>query len=62
MDQFNASIVSAPISLKVGMDSKSSFTATGLTSGTKYWFRVAAVGSGTGNQSPWSDPALKMAP
>lgn len=35
-------------------------TISGLTSGTKYWFRVAAVGSG--GQSGWSDPALKMAP
>lgn len=47
---------------QVGMGSASSFTVTSLTSGTKYWFRVAAVGTGTGNQSPWSDPALKMAP
>ena len=47
---------------QVGMDTKSKFAVTGLTSGTKYWFRVAAVGSGTGNQSPWSDPAQKMAP
>lgn len=31
-----------------------------LTSGTKYWFRVAAVG--VGGQSGWSDPAVKMAP
>ena len=47
---------------QVGMNSKSSFAVTGLTSGTKYWNRVAVVGTGTGNQSPWSDPALKMAP
>jgi len=38
---------------------KSSFTAAGLTSGTKYWFRVAALG--TAGQGPWSDPAEKMA-
>jgi len=36
------------------------FTVPGLTSGTKYWFRVAA--KGTGAQGPWSDPAQKMAP
>ncbi len=37
----------------------SKHTETGLTSGTKYWIRVRAVGaSGFG---PWSDPAVKMA-
>jgi Fibronectin type III domain len=39
---------------------KSSATVNGLTSGTRYWFRVAAVTSG--GQSGWSDPAVKMAP
>jgi len=29
------------------------------TSGTKYWFRVAAAGSA--GQGTWSDPAVKMA-
>lgn len=29
-------------------------------SGTKYWFRVAAIG--TDGQGPWSDPATKIAP
>ena len=43
-----------------GVSTKSSFTATGLTPGTRYWFRVAAVG--TGGQSGWSDPAMKIAP
>jgi len=38
---------------------KSSYTVAGLTSGTKYWFRVAALG--TAGQGPWSDPAEKMA-
>jgi len=38
-----------------------SFTAiTGLTSGTKYWFRVAAVGAA--GQGDFSDPAAKYAP
>ncbi|MFA5793583.1 MAG: fibronectin type III domain-containing protein [Candidatus Brocadiia bacterium] len=32
----------------------------GLTSGTKYWFRVAAVGAA--GQGPSSDPATKYAP
>lgn len=44
----------------VGVSTKSSWTATGLNSGTRYWFRVAAVG--TGGQSGWSDPATKIAP
>lgn len=43
-----------------GVSTKSSWTASGLTSGTRYWFRVAAVGSG--GQSGWSDPATKIAP
>lgn len=39
---------------------KSQATIEGLTSGTKYWFRVAAVS--TNGQSGWSDPAAKIAP
>jgi hypothetical protein len=39
---------------------KSKFTAEGLTSGTRYWFRVAAVG--TAGQGPWSNAATKIAP
>lgn len=39
---------------------KSSATISGLVSGTRYWFRVAAVMSG--GQSGWSDPATKIAP
>ena len=31
-----------------------------LTSGKKYWFRVAAIGSL--GQSGWSEPATKIAP
>lgn len=42
------------------VSTKSSATIDGLTSGTRYWFRVAAVTSG--GQSGWSDPAAKMAP
>ena len=37
------------------VSTKSSATVSGLTSGTRYWFRVAAVS--TGGQSGWSDPA-----
>lgn len=43
-----------------GVSTKSSFTITGLTPGTRYWFRVAAVSSS--GQSGWSDPAMKIAP
>ncbi|MBC8031267.1 MAG: fibronectin type III domain-containing protein [Pyrinomonadaceae bacterium] len=43
-----------------GVSTKSRTTISGLTSGTKYWFRVAAVG--TNGQSGWSDPASRMAP
>jgi hypothetical protein len=46
---------------QVDLCTKSKFTVTGLVSGTKYWFRVAAKGAEPGN-SPWSDPAQKMAP
>lgn len=43
-----------------GVSTKSNFTAKGLTSGSRYWFRVAAVNSN--GQSGWSDPATKIAP
>ncbi|HMG74321.1 MAG TPA: fibronectin type III domain-containing protein [Pyrinomonadaceae bacterium] len=39
---------------------KSSATITGLMAGTRYWFRVAAIGAI--GQSGWSDPATKIAP
>jgi hypothetical protein len=42
------------------VSTKSNFTVTGLTSGTRYWFRVAAVNNN--GQSGWSDPAMKIAP
>jgi hypothetical protein len=42
------------------ISTKSSVTIKGLTSGTRYWFRVRAVTSG--GQSGWSDPATKIAP
>lgn len=51
--------VSEPNWRFVNVSPKSSFTVEGLTSGSKYWFRVAAVG--TAGQGPWSDPATKMA-
>jgi len=43
-----------------GVSTRSNYTADGLTSGTRYWFRVAAVNSN--GQSGWSDPAMKIAP
>lgn len=43
-----------------GVSTKSRSTVSGLTSGSKFWFRVAAVG--TNGQSGWSDPATRMAP
>jgi hypothetical protein len=43
-----------------GVSTRSAFTVSGLTSGTRYWFRVAAVNAN--GQSGWSDPAMKIAP
>jgi hypothetical protein len=43
-----------------GVCTRSAFTVTGLTSGTRYWFRVAAINAN--GQSAWSDPAMKIAP
>ena len=42
------------------VSSKSSTTIVGLTSGTRYWFRVAAVLAA--GQTGWSDPSTKIAP
>lgn len=42
------------------MVTKSKATVPGLTTGTKYWFRVRAIGSA--GPGPWSDPATKVAP
>jgi len=39
---------------------KSKITIDGLKSGTRYWFRVAAVG--TNGQGVWSNPVSKIAP
>jgi hypothetical protein len=36
-------------------------TLTGLTSGQRYWFRVAAIGP-HGQQGPWSDISSRVAP
>jgi hypothetical protein len=42
------------------ISTRSQTTIEDLTSGTRYWFRVAAV-TATG-QSGWSNPAMKIAP
>lgn len=42
------------------VSTRSSVTVEDLTSATKYWFRVAAVGSNS--QSGWSNPATRIAP
>lgn len=44
----------------LGVSTKSSFTVTGLVSGSRIWFRVAAVNPA--GQSNWSDPATKIVP
>jgi hypothetical protein len=44
----------------MGVSTKSTFTVTGLPSGTRVWFRVAALNAN--GQSPWSDPATKIVP
>jgi hypothetical protein len=43
-----------------GLSTRSKTTIEGLNSGTRYWFRVAAL---TNNgQAAWSNPAMKIAP
>jgi Fibronectin type III domain len=42
------------------VSTRSSATVDGLTSGTKYWFRDAAVSPA--GQSAWSNPVAKIAP
>ena len=43
-----------------GVSARSSQTIARLTSGTRYWFRVAAINAI--GQSGWSDPTVKIAP
>ena len=43
-----------------GVATSASRTITGLTSGKRYWFRVAAIGAG--GQSGWSEHATKVVP
>ena len=44
----------------VGIATSASKVVTNLTSGKRYWFRVAAVGAG--GQSGWSEHATKVVP
>lgn len=46
--------------LHIGISTKSQYAALNLISGTKFWFRVAAVGAA--GQGSWSDPVGKIAP
>ncbi len=46
--------------MHAGVSTKSRFTVEGLTSGTRTWFRVAAINAN--GQSGWSAPAMKIAP
>ena len=43
-----------------GISTRSKASVASLASGTKYWFRVRAIGSNA--ESPWSDPATSVAP
>jgi len=43
-----------------GVSTRAGYTAKNLSSGTRYWFRAAAVNAA--GQSGWSDPATKIAP
>jgi len=44
----------------VGIATSASKIINGLKTGTRYWFRVAAVGAG--GQSGWSEHATKVVP
>ncbi len=46
--------------IAAGTVTKSKATVSGLTSGSKNWFRVRAIGAA--GPGPWSDPATKIAP
>lgn len=43
---------------QAGVFTRTRLTVDSLSPGTKYWFRVAAIG--TAGQGPWSDPAARI--
>lgn len=47
--------------VKLDFTSITRYTATGLDTGTKYWFRVAAQGAAAVGEGPASDPATSVA-
>ena len=57
--EFSADPISPTSWQQAGLTTKSKFTVTGLTSGAKYWFRIAA--SGSAGSGPWSDPCTARA-
>ena len=44
---------------QVAVTTRANYTATGLASGTKYWFHVRAAGAA--GPGPWSELVVKMA-
>ena len=58
--QQNTDINDPTLWTQIAIITKTKYLVTGLTSGTKYWFRVQAVG--TAGEGPWSDPYVKYAP
>jgi hypothetical protein len=57
--EFAAASGSPTAWLQLAITSKAKLVSNGLISGTRYWFRVAAVGSA--GHGPWSDPVQRMA-
>ena len=51
---------SEPTWIHSGVSTRSRTTVEGLNSGTRYWFRVAAIT--TSGQTAWSNPVVKIAP
>lgn len=49
-----------PVWTLIGASTKARTSLNSMISGTKYWFRVAAIGSA--GQSAWSDPVPLFAP
>jgi fibronectin type III domain protein len=58
--QFSPDPPTAETWVHAAITTASSATIENLTSGTRYWFRVAAVGAM--GQSGWSEPATRIAP